>query len=226
MDASKKQREPVAFKSLAELKRFIRPGVEFKTVSHANHADMVGLTRVVTTVQTVGFYSKIKDQPDHKWSTCNQGMGFWSPFNKAGAYHFTDSTVQVLNTRKNDGSVLYEMELYDGEQSMSEQNKEVTDMNEWDRLHRQAQRYKEAYPPGTRIMLLGMGNDPNPVESSTRGTVRVVDDIGTLHCDFDNGRSLGVVPGEDSFRMLTDEELAEEQNADMDEDESGPVMGM
>lgn len=108
-------------------------------------------------------------------------MGFWSPFTKAGAYHFTDSTVQVLNTRKNDGSVLYEMELYDGEQSMSEQNKEVTDMNEWDRLHRQAQRYKEAYPPGTRIMLLGMGNDPNPVESGTRGTVRVVDDIGTLH---------------------------------------------
>ena len=42
MDASKKQREPVAFKSLAELKRFIRPGVELKTVSHANHADMVG----------------------------------------------------------------------------------------------------------------------------------------------------------------------------------------
>ena len=40
MDASKKQRDPVAFKSLAELKRFIRPGVEFKTVSHANHADI------------------------------------------------------------------------------------------------------------------------------------------------------------------------------------------
>lgn len=39
MDASKKQREPVAFKSLAELKRFIRPGVEFKTVSQTNHAD-------------------------------------------------------------------------------------------------------------------------------------------------------------------------------------------
>ena len=50
MDASKKQREPVAFKSLAELKRFIRPGVEFKTVSHANHADMVGLTRVKFTI--------------------------------------------------------------------------------------------------------------------------------------------------------------------------------
>lgn len=59
-------------------------------------------------------------------------------------------------------------------------------MNEWERLHQQAKRYKAEYPPGTRIMLLGMGNDPRPVEANTRGTVRVVDDIGTLHCTFDN----------------------------------------
>ena len=108
----------------------------------------------------------------------------------------------------------------------AEQDKEVPDMNEWDRLHRQAQRYKETYPPGTRIMLLGMRNDPNPEKRGTRGTVKVVDDIGTLHCDFDNGRSLGVIPGEDSFRMLTDKELSEAQAAGMDEEESGPVMGM
>ena len=99
-------------------------------------------------------------------------------------------------------------------------------MNEWDRLHRQAQRYKEAYPPGTRIMLLSMGKDPNPVESGTRGTVRAVDDIGTLHCVFDNGRCLGIIPEEDSFRMLTKEELADEQVSDVEEDESGPVLGM
>lgn len=99
-------------------------------------------------------------------------------------------------------------------------------MNEWERLHRQAQRYKKAYPPGTRIMLLSMGNDPNPVESSTRGTVKAVDDIGTVHCSFDNGRSLGLIPGEDSFRKLTNEELAEEQTAYMDEDESSPIMRM
>lgn len=84
---------------------------------------------------------------------------------------------------------------------------------------------KESYPPGTRIMLLSMGDDPRPVEDNTRGTVRVVDDIGTLHCSFDNGRSLGIVPGEDSFRKLTEEELAEEQENDIDEDNS-PIMGM
>ena len=95
MDASKKQREPVAFKSLAELKRFIRPGVEIKTVSHANHADMVGLTRVVTAVQTVGFYSKIKDQPEHPFSTCNHGKGFYTDFGKAGNYIFGGTTVKV-----------------------------------------------------------------------------------------------------------------------------------
>ena len=137
-------------------------------------------------------------------------MGFWSPFGKAGAYHFTGSSIQVLNTRKTDGSVLYEMELYDGEQIMSEQNKEVPDMNEWDRLHRQAQRYKEAYPPGTRLMLLCMNDPHHPVESGTRGTVEHVDDMGTIHMRWDNGRGLGLVPGEDEFRRLTQEEIDQE----------------
>ena len=97
-------------------------------------------------------------------------------------------------------------------------------MNEFEKMHRRAQDTKEAYPPGTRIMLLQMGDDPRPVEVNTKGTVRVVDDIGTLHCDFDNGRQLGIIPGEDSFRKLTEEELAEETNG-MDEDDT-PVMKM
>ena len=114
----------------------------------------------------------------------------------------------------------YELEFY-------RENTEVNSMNEYDRLHRQAQRYKELYPKGTRILLLHMGDDPRPVEDDMRGTVMFVDDTSTVHCKFDNGRQLGIIPGEDSFRKLTDEELAEEQadSEDMDED-SGPVMGM
>ena len=27
-------------------------------------------------------------------------------------------------------------------------------MNDWERLHRQAERYKQSYPPGIRVMLL------------------------------------------------------------------------
>ena len=98
-------------------------------------------------------------------------------------------------------------------------------MNEYDRLYRQAQRYKELYPKGTRILLLHMGDDPRPVEDDMRGTVKYVDDMCAIHCVFDNGRQLGLIPSEDSFRKLTEEELAEEQNEDMDED-NGPVMRM
>lgn len=65
-------------------------------------------------------------------------------------------------------------------------------------------RMKETYLPGTRIELDMMGDDPRPIAPGTRGTVRIVDDIGTVHCDFDNGRRLGLVPGEDSFHRVED----------------------
>ena len=99
-------------------------------------------------------------------------------------------------------------------------------MNEWDRLHRQAERYKSEYPSGTRIMLLSMGQDIHRVNDNTRGTVMAVDDIGTLHCRFDNGRSLGLNPSADSIRKLTQEELAEEQEENKDMDADCPSMRM
>ena len=86
-------------------------------------------------------------------------------------------------------------------------------MNEWERQRNRAEYLKKAYPSGTRIVLNSMGNDPRPIESGTRGTVAVVDDIGTVHCDFDNGRRLGLIEGEDDFKALTAQELAEEENA-------------
>ena len=70
--------------------------------------------------------------------------------------------------------------------------------------HNLVKRIKETYLPGTRIELDFMGDDPRPIAPGTRGTVRVVDDIGTVHCDFDNGRHLGLVPGEDSFHRVED----------------------
>ena len=192
MDASRKQREPVAFKSLAELKRFIRPGVELKTVSHANHADMVGLTRVVTTVQTVGFYSKIKDQPEHPFSTCNHGKGFYTDFGKAGNYIFDGTTVKVKDTRKQDRGVIYELEFYDREQNMEETMMDRKMVNF----------IKEQYPPGTRIRLNSMEDPYAPILPGTEGEVDFVDDAGQLHMKWDNGRSLALIPGEDSFTVL------------------------
>ena len=97
-------------------------------------------------------------------------------------------------------------------------------MNEWERQRNRAECLKKAYPPGTRIVLNSMGDDPRPIESETRGTVAVVDDIGTVHCDFDNGRRLGLIESEDDFRTLTAQELAEEENVQSEND--SPVLTM
>ena len=61
---------------------------------------------------------------------------------------------------------------------------------------------KEQYPPGTRIRLNSMEDPYAPIAPGTEGVVDFVDDIGTIHMKWDNGRSLGIVPGEDSFSVL------------------------
>lgn len=61
---------------------------------------------------------------------------------------------------------------------------------------------REQYPVGSRIRLNSMEDPFAPIEPGTMGTLRVIDDIGTFHVDWDNGRTLGVVPGEDSFSLV------------------------
>lgn len=74
-----------------------------------------------------------------------------------------------------------------------------------------------SYPPGSRILLYQMTDPYAPVPSGTRGTVRYVDDAGQLGVAWDNGRSLSLIPGEDSFRKLTQQEVAQEQCMKMEE---------
>ena len=193
MERSDKQRKPVAIKNLAELKRFIQPGVEFKTLSQKNHPDLVGLTRVVTTVQTVCFYSKIKDQPNSRFSTDNGGKGFRTDFAKADAYIFDGTTVKVKDTRNKDRGVIYEFEFYNREQTMQEE----TNMD-----RKIVNFIKEQYPPGTRIRLNSMEDPYAPVAPGTEGEVDFVDDKGQIFMKWDNGRTLPLAPGEDSFTVL------------------------
>lgn len=62
--------------------------------------------------------------------------------------------------------------------------------------------YKELYPKGTRIEVIEMVDDPRPIPSGTKGTVNHVDDMGTIHCTFDNGRRLGLIPDVDEFKKI------------------------
>ena len=54
---------------------------------------------------------------------------------------------------------------------------------------------------GKRIKCISM-NDDYPVESGTLGTVDLVDDMGTIHVKWDNGRTLGICPEEDEYEIV------------------------
>ena len=90
-------------------------------------------------------------------------------------------------------------------------------MNEYERLRRQAERYRKIYQPGTRVLLLDMKDPYAPVPTGTRGTVVYVDDQAQIHMKWDNGSSLALIPDTDAFRRLTEGELAEEQNNGVNE---------
>ena len=127
-DMESEEPVPLAIRNLAGLKRAIKPGTELMATYHANHPEIVGLVRVVTEVQTNAFYSVIKDQPDHKYSTCNYGKGFRSDFDKAANYQFDGSTIKVLDSRKGGGNVLYELEVYAPEMDMEAQEEKAFTM--------------------------------------------------------------------------------------------------
>ena len=57
---------------------------------------------------------------------------------------------------------------------------------------------------GDRIRLINMDDPYSPVEPGTEGTVRMVDDLGTVHVNWDNGRTLGVVPDVDEYELIDD----------------------
>ena len=85
---------------------------------------------------------------------------------------------------------------------------------------KQVERIKNQYPAGTRIELISMDDPLAPIERGMQGTVDIVDDMGTLHMKWDNGRTLGIVPGEDSFKVISkpqekSQEQEQEQNQSM-----------
>ena len=65
---------------------------------------------------------------------------------------------------------------------------------------------RKRYPVGCRVELVRM-DDPQAPPVGTKGTVRGVDDIGSVMVAWDNGCGLSVVYGEDACEVVNMENM-------------------
>lgn len=66
---------------------------------------------------------------------------------------------------------------------------------------KEIQEIKDKFVPGTKIKLLKM-EDIQAVPPNTIGVVQFVDDIGTIHMNWQTGSSLGLIVGKDEFEII------------------------
>jgi len=57
---------------------------------------------------------------------------------------------------------------------------------------------------GRRVVLHKMNDDPktNPIPPNTKGTIVFVDDMDYYKVEWDNGRTLNLLPDEDEFEFI------------------------
>ena len=70
------------------------------------------------------------------------------------------------------------------------------------------ERVRRQYPVGTRIQLHSLCNNERDMPPGLCGTVVGVDDQPSLLMKWDNGRSLSLMPFEDSFTVIQNEQQA------------------
>lgn len=64
------------------------------------------------------------------------------------------------------------------------------------------ERLRRQYPAGCRVELVSMNDPYARLKPGDQGTVVAVDDIGTVHIDWDNGSGLGAAYGVDVIRCI------------------------
>ena len=76
---------------------------------------------------------------------------------------------------------------------------------------RTLERLRDMYPKGARVRLVHMEDIYRSLPEGIEGTVIGVDDIGTIHVNWDNGSRLGVAYGEDSCVRIAEHEGSERE---------------
>lgn len=89
-------------KNLSQLKKALKENHLFVMMYNPNFPDRTGQVRVVSKLQTNGFYSKVHDNPNHEINSKNRGLGSWMDFGKSENWSFSDNgicTNYIINPR-------------------------------------------------------------------------------------------------------------------------------
>lgn len=70
------------------------------------------------------------------------------------------------------------------------------------RDQRTIERLQKMYPQGTRVELIEMNDPYSSITPGEKGTVSMIDDMGTIFVDWDSGSTLGVIYKVDRIRKL------------------------
>ena len=64
---------------------------------------------------------------------------------------------------------------------------------------------RERFPAGTIVELIRMEDEFAP-PAGTLGKIIAIDDVGTLHVAWSTGGSLGLVPGVDAWKAVSEDD--------------------
>lgn len=68
---------------------------------------------------------------------------------------------------------------------------------------------RDSWPKGTEIILDEMKGERN-MPRGLKGVVDFVDDAGQIHVKWENGSSLALIPNEDRYRKIAEQEKEQE----------------
>ena len=78
--------------------------------------------------------------------------------------------------------------------------------------------YKRQYPKGIKIELDQMDDPYSDMPKGLKGIVEYVDDAAQIHCIWENGSHLALIPGVDAFHSIKEQESAVEPDCEPEED--------
>ena len=73
-------------------------------------------------------------------------------------------------------------------------------------MRKEIERLRKRYPEGTTVRLFSMTGEPQ-MQEGLIGTVRLVDDIGSIHVNWENRSTLALLPDEDDFEIVREQQM-------------------